>query len=207
MMDIANTLKGLLPKIGFTWNTLLRLFYSLCGWLVIGTLIPITGASGHTPVGTLRRLLDRLGAPSSFTFGMEDWCGSHACLLTMSGLVVLAVSILATAAVASGGAWGEVFAGLEAPVFLFGLSLLLQSGAPARLWGVCIVIAWASTAARLGFFAELPAWLRNLRYVIPFDDEPISDFLVWPASLVFALFYPLLTLVRLLLDGMPSKGV
>ena len=55
-MDIANTLKGLLPKIGFTWNTLLRLFYSLCGWLVVGTLIPITGASGHTPVGTLRRL-------------------------------------------------------------------------------------------------------------------------------------------------------
>lgn len=51
MMDIANTLKGLLPKIGFTWNTLLRLFYSLCGWLVVGTLIPITGASGHTPVG------------------------------------------------------------------------------------------------------------------------------------------------------------
>lgn len=31
MIDIANTLKGLLPKIGFTWDTLLRLFYSLCG--------------------------------------------------------------------------------------------------------------------------------------------------------------------------------
>lgn len=122
MMDITNTLKGLLPKIGFTWNTLLRLFYSLCGWLVIGTTPLVDAPAGSTPIGVLRRLLDRLGAPSSFTFGMEDWCGSHACLLTMSGLVVLAVSILATAAVASGGAWGEVFAGLEAPVFLFGLS-------------------------------------------------------------------------------------
>ena len=75
MMDIANTLKGLLPKIGFTWDTLLRLFYSPCGWLVIGTLIPVAGASGRTPVGTLRRLLGWFDMPSALTLGMERWCG------------------------------------------------------------------------------------------------------------------------------------
>lgn len=94
MMDIANTLKGLLPKIGFTWNTLLRLFYSLCGWLVIGTLIPITGASGHTPVGTLRRLLDWLDMSSAFTLGMERWCEGHSMLLTAVGLGVMIISIV-----------------------------------------------------------------------------------------------------------------
>ena len=31
MKDIADMFTGFLSKTGFTWDTLLRLFYSLCG--------------------------------------------------------------------------------------------------------------------------------------------------------------------------------
>ena len=205
MMNIANTLKSLLPKVGFTWNALLLLFYSLCGWLVIGTLIPIAGASSHTPVGTLRRLLDWLDVPSSFTSGMERWCGSRADFLFVLGFIVLAVSI-AAATVACGGGWSEVFTGIEVPAFLFGLALWLQSDAPVWLCGAVAVIAWFCTAFKLGFFVEFREWFRCRRTVIPSDDGMIFEFFAWPVTLAFALCYPLLTLVRLLLGGVTPNS-
>lgn len=113
-MDIIETFKGLLPKVGFTWDALLRLFYSLCGWLAIGTTIPIAGASEHTPIGVLRRLLDWLDAPSAFTLGMERWYDSHAVLLTVLGLGVMLISITLSCMVS--GRHERVF-GMEIPPF------------------------------------------------------------------------------------------
>ena len=63
----SGKLSGFLTKVGLTWNTLLRLFYALCGWLVIGTFTPI----GSTPIGVLRKSLDWLAVPSLFTFDVE----------------------------------------------------------------------------------------------------------------------------------------
>lgn len=201
-MDAVNTLKGLLLKFGFTWNTLLRLFYSLCGWLVVGAIPFMDSPAGLTPIGVLRHAFDWLGAPSSFTSVMERWCNSHIDFLGVLGLIVIVVSIAAAAKVARSGSTS-----IEVPAFLFGLALWLQAGVSAWMCGAAVIIAWFFTAFMLGFFVELREWFKYHRIVIPFDDGMIFDFFAWPGTLFFALCYPLLTLVRLLFDGMPSRGV
>lgn len=197
MMDIANTLKGLLPKIGFTWNTLLRLFYSLCGWLVIGTLIPITGASGHTPVGTLRRLLDWLDMPSAFTLGMERWCEGHSMLLTAVGLGVMIISIVLSCMVFHPD---DRVSGMEIPPFCLGLLLYFQAGFGPSSAG-WVIVAWVAVPIVYQVRLGMQVWESHHRRAHLYENFLKDLAFTWPVAMLLTLAYPLLMLVRLLFGG------
>lgn len=197
MMDIANTLKGLLPKIGFTWNTLLRLFYSLCGWLVIGTLIPITGASGHTPVGTLRRLLDWLDMPSAFTLGMERWCDGHSMLLTAVGLGVMIISIVLSCMVFHPD---DRVSGMEIPPFCLGLLLYFQAGFGPSSAG-WVIVAWVAVPIVYQVRLGMQVWESHHRLAHLYENFLKDLAFTWPVAMLLTLAYPLLMLVRLLFGG------
>ncbi|MGE8587231.1 hypothetical protein [Bifidobacterium catenulatum] len=203
MMDIANTLKGLLPKIGFTWDTLLRLFYSLCGWLVIGTLIPVAGASGRTPVGTLRRLLDWLDMPSAFTLGMERWCDGHSMLLAAVGLGVMLFSIVLSCMVFYPD--DRVF-GMEIPPFCLGLLLYLQAGFGSSAAG-WIVVAWVAVPIVYQVRLDMQIWESHHRLANLYEKFFMDLAFTWPEAMLITLLYPLLMLVRLLFGGVaPNAG-
>lgn len=197
MMDIANTLKGLLPKIGFTWNTLLRLFYSLCGWLVVGTLIPITGASGHTPVGTLRRLLDWLDMPSAFTLGMERWCEGHSMLLTAVGLGVMIMSIVLSCMVFHPD---DRVSGMEIPPFWLGLLLYFQAGFGPSSAG-WVIVAWVAVPIVYQVRLGMQVWESHHRLAHLYENFLKDLAFTWPVAMLLTLAYPLLMLVRLLFGG------
>lgn len=197
MMDIANTLKGLLPKIGFTWNTLLRLFYSLCGWLVVGTLIPITGASGHTPVGTLRRLLDWLDMPSAFTLGMERWCEGHSMLLTAVGLGVMIISIVLSCMVFHPD---DRVSGMEIPPFCLGLLLYFQAGFGPSSAG-WVIVAWVAVPIVYQVRLGMQVWESHHRRAHLYEGFLMDLAFTWPVAMLLTLAYPLLMLVRLLFGG------
>lgn len=197
MMDIANTLKGLLPKIGFTWNTLLRLFYSLCGWLVVGTLIPITGASGHTPVGTLRRLLDWLDMPSAFTLGMERWCEGHSMLLTAVGLGVMIISIVLSCMVFHPD---DRVSGMEIPPFCLGLLLYFQAGFGPSSAG-WVIVAWVAVPIVYQVRLGMQVWESQHRRAHLYENFLKDLAFTWPVAMLLTLAYPLLMLVRLLFGG------
>lgn len=197
MMDIANTLKGLLPKIGFTWNTLLRLFYSLCGWLVVGTLIPITGASGHTPVGTLRRLLDWLDMPSAFTLGMERWCEGHSMLLTAVGLGVMIISIVLSCMVFEPD---DRVSGMEIPPFCLGLLLYFQAGFGPSSAG-WVIVAWVAVPIVYQVRLGMQVWESHHRRAHLYENFLKDLAFTWPVAMLLTLAYPLLMLVRLLFGG------
>lgn len=197
MMDIANTLKGLLPKIGFTWNTLLRLFYSLCGWLVVGTLIPITGASGHTPVGTLRRLLDWLDMPSAFTLGMERWCEGHSMLLTAVGLGVMIISIVLSCMVFHPD---DRVSGMEIPPFCLGLLLYFQAGFGPSSAG-WVIVAWVAVPIVYQVRLGMQVWESHHRRAHLYENFLKDLAFIWPVAMLLTLAYPLLMLVRLLFGG------
>lgn len=197
MMDIANTLKGLLPKIGFTWNTLLRLFYSLCGWLVVGTLIPITGASGHTPVGTLRRLLDWLDMPSAFTLGMERWCEGHSMLLTAVGLGVMIMSIVLSCMVFHPD---DRVSGMEIPPFCLGLLLYFQAGFGPSSAG-WVIVAWVAVPIVYQVRLGMQVWESHHRRAHLYENFLKDLAFTWPVAMLLTLAYPLLMLVRLLFGG------
>lgn len=197
MMDIANTLKGLLPKIGFTWNTLLRLFYSLCGWLVVGTLIPITGASGHTPVGTLRRLLDWLDMPSAFTLGMERWCDGHSMLLTAVGLGVMIISIVLSCMVFHPD---DRVSGMEIPPFCLGLLLYFQAGFGPSSAG-WVIVAWVAVPIVYQVRLGMQVWESHHRLAHLYENFLKDLAFTWPVAMLLTLAYPLLMLVRLLFGG------
>lgn len=197
MMDIANTLKGLLPKIGFTWNTLLRLFYSLCGWLVVGTLIPITGASGHTPVGTLRRLLDWLDMPSAFTLGMERWCDGHSMLLTAVGLGVMIISIVLSCMVFHPD---DRVSGMEIPPFWLGLLLYFQAGFGPSSAG-WVIVAWVAVPIVYQVRLGMQVWESHHRLAHLYENFLKDLAFTWPVAMLLTLAYPLLMLVRLLFGG------
>ena len=196
-MDIANTLKGLLPKIGFTWNTLLRLFYSLCGWLVVGTLIPITGASGHTPVGTLRRLLDWLDMPSAFTLGMERWCDGHSMLLTAVGLGVMIISIVLSCMVFHPD---DRVSGMEIPPFCLGLLLYFQAGFGPSSAG-WVIVAWVAVPIVYQVRLGMQVWESHHRRAHLYENFLKDLAFTWPVAMLLTLAYPLLMLVRLLFGG------
>ena len=196
-MDIANTLKGLLPKIGFTWNTLLRLFYSLCGWLVVGTLIPITGASGHTPVGTLRRLLDWLDMPSAFTLGMERWCDGHSMLLTAVGLGVMIISIVLSCMVFHPD---DRVSGMEIPPFCLGLLLYFQAGFGPSSAG-WVIVAWVAVPIVYQVRLGMQVWESHHRLAHLYEGFLMDLAFTWPVAMLLTLAYPLLMLVRLLFGG------
>lgn len=196
-MDIANTLKGLLPKIGFTWNTLLRLFYSLCGWLVVGTLIPITGASGHTPVGTLRRLLDWLDMPSAFTLGMERWCEGHSMLLTAVGLGVMIISIVLSCMVFHPD---DRVSGMEIPPFCLGLLLYFQAGFGPSSAG-WVIVAWVAVPIVYQVRLGMQVWESHHRRAHLYENFLKDLAFTWPVAMLLTLAYPLLMLVRLLFGG------
>lgn len=196
-MDIANTLKGLLPKIGFTWNTLLRLFYSLCGWLVVGTLIPITGASGHTPVGTLRRLLDWLDMPSAFTLGMERWCEGHSMLLTAVGLGVMIISIVLSCMVFHPD---DRVSGMEIPPFCLGLLLYFQAGFGPSSAG-WVIVAWVAVPIVYQVRLGMQVWESHHRRARLYENFLKDLAFTWPVAMLLTLAYPLLMLVRLLFGG------
>lgn len=197
MMDIANTLKGLLPKIGFTWNTLLRLFYSLCGWLVVGTLIPITGASGHTPVGTLRRLLDWLDMPSAFTLGMERWCEGHSMLLTAVGLGVMIMSIVLSCMVFEPD---DRVSGMEIPPFCLGLLLYFQAGFGPSSAG-WVIVAWVAVPIVYQVRLGMQVWESHHRRAHLYEGFLMDLAFTWPVAMLLTLAYPLLMLVWLLFGG------
>lgn len=197
MMDIANTLKGLLPKIGFTWNTLLRLFYSLCGWLVVGTLIPITGASGHTPVGTLRRLLDWLDMSSAFTLGMERWCDGHSMLLTAVGLGVMIISIVLSCMVFHPD---DRVSGMEIPPFCLGLLLYFQAGFGPSSAG-WVIVAWVAVPIVYQVRLGMQVWESHHRLAHLYENFLKDLAFTWPVAMLLTLAYPLLMLVRLLFGG------
>lgn len=197
MMDIANTLKGLLPKIGCTWNTLLRLFYSLCGWLVVGTLIPITGASGHTPVGTLRRLLDWLDMPSAFTLGMERWCEGHSMLLTAVGLGVMIISIVLSCMVFHPD---DRVSGMEIPPFCLGLLLYFQAGFGPSSAG-WVIVAWVAVPIVYQVRLGMQVWESHHRRAHLYENFLKDLAFTWPVAMLLTLAYPLLMLVRLLFGG------
>lgn len=197
MMDITNTLKGLLPKIGFTWNTLLRLFYSLCGWLVVGTLIPITGASGHTPVGTLRRLLDWLDMPSAFTLGMERWCDGHSMLLTAVGLGVMIMSIVLSCMVFHPD---DRVSGMEIPPFWLGLLLYFQAGFGPSSAG-WVIVAWVAVPIVYQVRLGMQVWESHHRLAHLYEGFLMDLAFTWPVAMLLTLTYPLLMLVRLLFGG------
>ena len=196
-MDIANTLKGLLPKIGFTWNTLLRLFYSLCGWLVVGTLIPITGASGHTPVGTLRRLLDWLDMPSAFTLGMERWCEGHSMLLTAVGLGVMIISIVLSCMVFHPD---DRVSGMEIPPFCLGLLLYFQAGFGPSSAG-WVIVAWVAVPIVYQVRLGMQVWESHHRRAHLYEGFLMDLAFTWPVAMLLTLAYPLLMLVWLLFGG------
>lgn len=196
-MDITNTLKGLLPKIGFTWNTLLRLFYSLCGWLVVGTLIPITGASGHTPVGTLRRLLDWLDMPSAFTLGMERWCDGHSMLLTAVGLGVMIMSIVLSCMVFHPD---DRVSGMEIPPFWLGLLLYFQAGFGPSSAG-WVIVAWVAVPIVYQVRLGMQVWESHHRLAHLYEGFLMDLAFTWPVAMLLTLTYPLLMLVRLLFGG------
>lgn len=198
MMDITNSLKGLLPKIGFTWNMLLRLFYSLCGWLAMGTLIPIAGASGHTPVGTLRRLLDWLDMPSAFTFDMERWCDSHSMLLTVFGFGVMLVSIMLSCMVFYPD---DRVSGMEIPPFCLGLLLYLQAGLGLSSVG-WIIVAWVAVPIVYQVRLCVQVWESNHRRAQLYEGFLADLAFTWPVAMLLTLAYPLLMLVQLLFGGM-----
>lgn len=197
MMDIANTLKDLLPKIGFTWNTPLRLFYSLCGWLVIGTLIPITGASGHTPVGTLRRLIDWLDMPSAFTLGMERWCDGHSMLLTAVGLGVMIISIVLSCMVFHPD---DRVSGMEIPPFCLGLLLYFQAGFGPSSAG-WVIVAWVAVPIVYQVRLGMQVWESHHRLAHLYEGFLMDLAFTWPVAMLLTLAYPLLMLVRLLFGG------
>lgn len=197
MMDIANTLKGLLPKIGFTWNTLLRLFYSLCGWLVIGTLIPIAGASGHTPVGTLRRLLDWLDMPSAFTLGMERWCDGHSMLLAAVGFGVMIMSIVLSCMVFEPD---DRVSGMEIPPFWLGLLLYFQAGFGPSSAG-WVIVAWVAVPIVYQVRLGMQVWESHHRLAHLYEGFLMDLAFTWPVAMLLILAYPLLMLVRLLFGG------
>lgn len=201
-MDIANTLKGLLPKIGFTWNTLLRLFYSLCGWLVVGTLIPITGASGHTPVGTLRRLLDWLDMPSAFTLGMERWCEGHSMLLTAVGLGVMIISIVLSCMVFHPD---DRVSGMEIPPFCLGLLLYFQAGFGPSSAG-WVIVAWVAVPIVYQVRLGMQVWESHHRRAHLYENFLKDLAFTWPVAMLLTLAYPLLMLVRLLFGGVTPNN-
>lgn len=201
-MDIANTLKGLLPKIGFTWDMLLRLFYSLCGWLVVGTFIPIAGASGHTPIGALRRLLDWLDVPSAFTLGMERWCDGHSMLLTAVGFGVMIISIVLSCMVFDSG---DRVSGMEIPPFCLGLLLYLQAGFGPSSAG-WIIVAWVAVPIVYQVRLDMQVWESHHRLAHLYEGFLKDLAFTWPAAMLLTLAYPLLMLVRLLFGGVTSNS-
>ena len=194
----SDKLSGFLTKVGLTWNTLLRLFYALCGWLVIGTFTPI----GSTPIGVLHRLLDWLDVPSEFTLDMGRWCGSHSVLLTASGFGVILISIVLSCMVVESG---DRVRGMEIPPFCFGLLLCLQAGVGLRST-VVLAIAWVACALSNHLTHSRPLGEASHRRAQP-NEGVLPDLAsTRPTAISRTLVYPLLVLVRLF-GGMPPNSV
>lgn len=194
----SDKLSGFLTKVGLTWNTLLRLFYALCGWLVIGTFTPI----GSTPIGVLHRLLDWLDVPSEFTLDMGRWCGSHSVLLTASGFGVILISIVLSCMVVESG---DRVRGMEIPPFCFGLLLCLQAGVGLRST-VVLAIAWVACPISNQVRLSIQIWESCHRLAHLYEGFLADLAFTWPKAISIILVYPLLVLVRLF-GGMPPNSV
>lgn len=190
---MVDKLKDCLPEPKLTWDMLLRLFYSLCAWLVIGTIIgTIVGMSDdHTPIGALRRSLDWLEVPSAFTHGMEDWCAGHSVLLIGFGIGVIIVSLWLSRGI---DGLAKRVAGREIPPFCLGFLLFLQSfgDKPFASWlWICL-------------FLVLPWIIYTLFFVCKKSHNTSDDWfdliMTWPIAIFFTFLYPLV-MVRWLLFG------
>lgn len=175
----------------------MALFYSLCGWLVVGTLIPITGASGHTPVGTLRRLLDWLDMPSAFTLGMERWCDGHSMLLAAVGFGVMIMSIVLSCMVFHPD---DRVSGMEIPPFCLGLLLYFQAGFGPSSAG-WVIVAWVAVPIVYQVRLGMQVWESHHRRAHLYENFLKDLAFTWPVAMLLTLAYPLLMLVRLLFGG------
>lgn len=194
MSDKFKELKDCLPEPKLTWDMLLRLFYSLCAWLVIGTIIgTIVGISDdHTPIGVLRRSLDWLEVPSAFTHGMEDWYAGHSVLLGCFGIGVIIVSACLSCGV---DGLAKRAAGGEIPPFCLGFLLFLQSfgDKPSTSWSwICLrlVLAWIIYFIFFVF----------KKFKSKTSDNWFDLIAPWPLAMFFTIVYPLV-MVRWLLFG------
>lgn len=189
MLDKFKELKDCLPEPKLTWDMLLRLFYSLCAWLVIGTIVGMS--DDHTPIGVLRRSLDWLEVPSAFTHGMEDWCAGHSVLLEWFGIGVIIVSVCLSYGVDESD---ERVTGREIPPFCLGFLLCLQSfgDKPSTSWSrICLflVVAWIIYTL---FFAFKKIFISNT------SDSWFVLITTWPAAIGCTIVYPLVMVQQLL---------
>lgn len=175
-------LKDCLPGPKLTWGMLLRLFCSLCAWLVIGTIVGMS--DDHTPIGVLRRSLDWLEVPSAFTHGMEDWYAGHSVLLGCFGIGVIIFSFCLSCGVDESS---KRVTGREIPPFCLGFLLFLQSfgDEPSTSWfWICsfLVLAWIIYTL---LFAFKKIFTSNT------SDSWCVLIMTWPVAIGFTISYPL----------------
>lgn len=188
MLDKLKELKDCLPEPKLTWDMLLRLFYSLCAWLVIGTIVGMS--DNHTPIGVLRRSLDWLEVPSAFTHGMEDWYAGHSVLLRCFGIGVIFDSVRLAYGVDESA---KRIAGREIPLFCLGFLLLLQSfGDKSSTFWICIFLVGAWIIYTLSFVFK--------KFKLNTSDEWFVLIMTWPEAIFFTIVYPLI-MVEWLLFG------
>lgn len=191
MLDKLKELKDCLPEPKLTWDMLLRLFYSLCAWLVIGTIVGIS--DDHTPIGVLRRSLDWLEVPSAFTHGMEDWYAGHSVLLGCFGIGVIIDSVRLSCGVDESA---KRVAGREIPPFCLGFLLCLQSfgDKPSTSWSwICLFLALAWLIYALSFAFKK-------KFISNTSDDLFDLIMTWPVAIFFTIVYPLV-MVEWLLFG------
>ena len=116
---------------------------------------------------------------------------------------MIAVSVFSSFEVGRSNGWNGVFTSIEAPAFLLGLLLWLQSGFAGWFIIVIFLVAWVINAFGLGIVADFRGRFRHV--VVPSDNRLFYDLFVWPVTMFAALLYPILVIIRLLFDGMPSK--
>lgn len=186
---MLDKLKDCLPEPKLTWDMLLRLFYSLCAWLVIGTIVGMS--DDHTPIGVLRRSLDWLEVPSAFTHGMEDWYAGHSVLLGGFGIGVIIFSVCLSYGVDESD---ERVTGREIPPFCLGFLLCLQSfgDKSSTSWSrICLflVLAWIIYTLSFAFKKKFKSNISDSWFVL---------IMTWPEAIFFTIVYPLVMVQQLL---------
>lgn len=169
----------------FSWNTLLRLMYALCGWLALFSIC--NHRQKISPLDILGRWLDWLGIPSEFCITWAKWSAEHATLLHWLAFGIVTVSIVALFQLHD---VQEMHGSIEITAILLALAIALQTD--------------VSLACILGYIAI--AWVSSIVSTHPQGAElfygPPMRYLVWPLTLMEALLFPILVLIRLLFDGM-----